>query len=136
MLWLSCDLVLWLADVLMTLFLGSANLIMGFDWLQPLLNLFWLFQGWGLFSKPVFCIAINCYRQLSCNIPPGFTKIDCLINFYSFCVCSWGMCSGRCSAAVSWSLSRWCWANSSSSSLIVSLIMVDLYPEEQFMLMK
>jgi len=43
----------------MTLSLGSADLIMSFDWLQPLLNLFWLFQGSGLFSKLVFCTVIK-----------------------------------------------------------------------------
>jgi len=46
------------ADVLMTLSLGSADLMMRFDWLQPILNSSWLFQGCRLFSKPGFCTAI------------------------------------------------------------------------------
>ena len=55
----SCDLSCDFADVLMMLSLGSADLIMSFDWLQTLLNLSWLFQGSGLFNKLVFCTVIK-----------------------------------------------------------------------------
>jgi len=55
----SCDLSCDFADVLMTLSLGSADLIMSFDWLQPVLNLSWLFRGCGLFRKLVFCTVIK-----------------------------------------------------------------------------
>jgi len=55
----SCDSSCDFADVLMTLSLGSADLIMNFDRLQPLLNLSWLFQGCGPFSKLVFCTVIK-----------------------------------------------------------------------------
>jgi len=41
---------------------------MRFDWLlQLLLNLFWLFQGCGLFCKPVFCTAKKLLQALACN---------------------------------------------------------------------
>jgi len=55
----SCDYSLDFADVLMTLSLGLADLIMSFDVLQPLLNLSWLFQGCGLFNRPIFCRVIK-----------------------------------------------------------------------------
>ena len=61
----SCDSSCDFADVLMTLPLGSADLIMSFDWLQPLLNLSWLFQGSGLFNKLVFCTVIK-FLQAIC----------------------------------------------------------------------
>jgi len=56
------------ANVLMTLFLGSADSIMSFDWLHWLfLNLFWLFQDCGLFNRPTFCTLIKLLQALACN---------------------------------------------------------------------
>jgi len=64
----SCD----LADVLMTLSLRSADLIMGFDWLQPLFEFVLAVSGLRTFQQA--CSLYN-NKVVAGNVPVTFLVI-------------------------------------------------------------